>query len=243
MVVLGIFVGFLAAYYDNKRAKKGLGIFGFIATLYMIWTALFGNATGSQPIWELEYRIWLAPLFLCLTAWVLSFCISILFRLPKRSVLTVCLESANQNSILSAAIIYLSLDEYSDEDIDFAIGIPIMYTLTSVLFDGLGGLFACQLGWVNCDGQPNNNEDTTVTLNTVLYNWRRRRHPSLLTNNNNNTDDSTKYGGMTNNPNISERDRSAVAMTLEGAKHSIVDDTLRSNKNSETMPESNKNNI
>ena len=46
MVVAGILVGFTAAYLNKPIYKKILGVFGFIATCYMIWTALFQNATG-----------------------------------------------------------------------------------------------------------------------------------------------------------------------------------------------------
>lgn len=130
MVVSGICTGFVAAYLEHNAMKKVLGTLGLIASLYMIYTALFGNATGSAPIWTLSPAVWLAPSLLCSIAWILSLIISVLFRLPPRSILTVCLESANQNSVLSAAIIYLSLDEYSQDDIDLAIGIPIMYTLS-----------------------------------------------------------------------------------------------------------------
>ena len=104
-----------------------------------------------------------------------------IFRLPKKSVLTVCLESANQNSVLSAAIIYLSLDEYDDEEIDLAIGIPIMYTLICVIYDGLGGLISCQLKWVNCKTpddpdyiEPDDGDDT-ITLSHLLYKWKQYR--------------------------------------------------------------------
>ncbi len=106
--------------------KKFLGVAGVIATLYMCSTALFGNATCSAPIWELSWQIWIAPITLCSIAWCLSLIISIIFKSPKKAVLTVCLESANQNSI--------------------AIGIPIMYTI----INGLGGVITCQLNWVNC---------------------------------------------------------------------------------------------
>eukprot|EP01083_Nonionella_stella_P301365 1033471_1 len=182
MVVSGMLVGFIAAYLDNTRMKKTLGITGAIAALYMIYTALFGNATGSAPLWELPGEIWIAPLLLGSVAWSISLLISLVFKLPKKSVLSVCLESANQNSVLSAAIIYLSLDEYSQDDIDLAIGIPIMYTLTCVLFNVIGGLAACQLNWVSCKppGDPGyieeEEEDETLTLVHVIYRYRQWRH-------------------------------------------------------------------
>ena len=189
MVVLGIFVGFTASYLNNMTMKKILGGLGLIATCYMIYTALFGNATGSAPIWELPMEIWLAPLCLCSIAWTLSFVISTIFKLPKKSVLTVCLESSNQNSILSAAIIYLSLDEYSDADIDLAIGIPIMYTIICIVFDALMGFMALQLHIVNCktpddpDYDEGDVEDDTVTLVHFVYKykqWRQNKNDKKL---------------------------------------------------------------
>jgi len=178
MVLLGLLTGFAAAYLEHKGMKLVLRLFGLIAALYMIWTALFGNASGSAPIWTLPPAIWLAPTVLCAIAWILSLAISAIFRLPKKAILTVCLESANQNSVLSAAIIYLSLDEYSPEDIDLAIGIPIMYTLISVLFDAVGGFICCQLQWVHCSPPDHVQRadgaevDETVTFSHVLHRYR-----------------------------------------------------------------------
>eukprot|EP00485_Elphidium_margaritaceum_P016048 CAMPEP_0202728984 /NCGR_PEP_ID=MMETSP1385-20130828/185898_1 /ASSEMBLY_ACC=CAM_ASM_000861 /TAXON_ID=933848 /ORGANISM="Elphidium margaritaceum" /LENGTH=186 /DNA_ID=CAMNT_0049395237 /DNA_START=673 /DNA_END=1234 /DNA_ORIENTATION=- len=119
-----------------------------------------------------------------------------------KSVLTVCLESANQNSILSAAIIYLSLDEYASDEIDLAIGIPIMYTLIAIAMDGIGGFLACQLNWVNCKlpDDPNYIEsddeeaDDTITFAHVLYRykqWRRNRNDMVLLSN-----EDLDYGGI-----------------------------------------------
>merc|ERR1719361_2482925 len=90
----------------------------------------------------------------------------------------VCLESANQNSVLSAAIIYLSLDQYDDDEIDLAIGIPIMYTLIACAFDGMGGLFCCQMKWVHChppgdvQSTDEDGEDETVTFSHFLHRYR-----------------------------------------------------------------------
>ena len=218
MVVSGICTGFAAAYLENNVMKKVLGIMGLIASLYMIYTALFGNATGSAPIWTLSPAVWLAPTLLCTVAWILSLIISVIFRLEKKSILTVCLESANQNSVLSAAIIYLSLDEYSQDDIDLAIGIPIMYTLVACLYDGLGGLICCQLKWVHCsppghvqraDGED---EDETVTFSHVLHRyrlWKQRRNTDNLLG-----QEGTAYGGVD------------TEMTLEKASSDFAENSM-----------------
>ena len=182
MVIAGICVGFAAAYYQNQRVNKALAFLGGIAVLYIMCVSIFGNATGAAPVWTLPFEVWLGPLLLCSVAWILSFIISLICGLPKRSILTVCFESANQNVILAATIIYLTLDEYSEENIDLAIGICITYSLICLSFNILGGLSACQLGWVNCilpDHEdyiePEDNDDT-VTCNDLLYKWKQNKY-------------------------------------------------------------------
>merc|ERR1712154_201826 len=139
-------------------------------------------------------------------AWFLSFIISTIFRLPKKSVLTVCLESANQNSVLSAAIIYLSLDDYKQKDIDLAIGIPIMYTIVCVVFDGIGGFIAWKLKWVSCktpddpEFDEGDIEDDTVTLSHFIYRykqWRQSKKEMQLL-----SEQDIDYGGTASNGDI-----------------------------------------
>ncbi len=108
------------AYKKYLKIQTLLGLCATISTILLLIVAFYQNFGSEKNILKLGGNYWMAIFILSILGWLIGVGLSLIFKVPKSSVVSIGILTSNQNSVLAGTIILLSFEK--DEDGDEGIG-------------------------------------------------------------------------------------------------------------------------
>ncbi|KAK7233843.1 bile acid:sodium symporter [Aureococcus anophagefferens] len=144
VVAAAVAAGLVASAHLERRGRSIVNKFGTLAGIALMGLSGARNTMSHDPIYRKPLRWFLGvclPVPMGLGATVT---ISRMLKLPPPEATTVAIECVYQNTALALTI---ALSARSPVGRGAATAVPLVYGLAEIVFIGLFGVFAWQMGW------------------------------------------------------------------------------------------------
>ena len=150
-IVLGLFLGRRA-----PKARAPLNFVGNVCGVLLVLLGFFFSSNSSAPIWDREWKFYVALIVPCVAGLVVSLGFAKLTRLDMPQALAVAIEVCYQNTAISLAVILSSFEDDPScassagsacNIVGVASGVPTFYQFVQVFSLGILCLLAWKSGW------------------------------------------------------------------------------------------------
>jgi sodium/bile acid cotransporter 2 len=154
-----VIVGIMLGLYLGRRtpaARVPLNYAGNTCGVLLVLLGFFVSSSSSSPIWDREWKFYVALIVPCVSGLVVSLGFAKLTRLEMPQALAVAIEVCYQNTAIALAVILSSFENDPSctsnsgptcDIVGIASGVPTFYQFVQVFSLGILCLTAWKSGW------------------------------------------------------------------------------------------------